>query len=270
MHPNSTTAPAWLTAGETEDEVHGRLKTGKEAEVFVVERRTLDGSRHALLAHKRYRPTSVRKGELEAGGFTRAHGFVHDRQYREGRRFRNGRNRRAAEPRDRPRPDAAGRPVARAGLASLTTFEAGVTVPFPVERTDDGLLMQLLGDARTVARAWSTPGWTRASSWPRSTSCRKTSAGSTRAGLVHADLSPYNALWWDERLWLIDFPQSVDLVHNPHGFDLLHHDVTTMCTWFTRRGLPVDAEHLFAELLAEASSRPRPLMEQPGLPCGDA
>ncbi len=97
MHPNSTTAPAWLTAGETEDEVHGRLKTGKEAEVFVVERRTLDGSRRALLAHKRYRPTSVRKGELEAGGFTRARGFVHDRQYREGRRFRNSRDRRAAE-----------------------------------------------------------------------------------------------------------------------------------------------------------------------------
>jgi RIO kinase 1 len=72
------------------------------------------------------------------------------------------------------------------------------------------------------------------------------------AGIVHADLSPYNVLWWDERLWFIDFPQAVDLVANPHGFELLHHDVTTMCTWFTRRGLACDADALYAELLATA------------------
>jgi RIO kinase 1 len=74
----------------------------------------------------------------------------------------------------------------------------------------------------------------------------------TQAGIVHADLSPYNVLWWRDRLWVIDFPQAVDLVGNPHGFDLLHHDVVTMCTWFTRQGLDVDAEALYAELLTIA------------------
>jgi RIO kinase 1 len=74
----------------------------------------------------------------------------------------------------------------------------------------------------------------------------------TQAGVVHADLSPYNVLWWRDRLWFIDFPQAVDLVGNPHGFDLLHHDVTTMCTWFTRRGLTCDAESLYADLIATA------------------
>jgi len=47
---------------------------------------------------------------------------------------------------------------------------------------------------------------------------------------------------------IIDFPQAVDLVLNPHGFDLLHHDVTTMCTWFTRQGIDCDAESLYAEI----------------------
>ncbi len=128
-----------------------------------------------------------------------------------------------------------------------------MTVPFPVERTDDGLLMQLLGDAWTVAPRLVDARLDARQLVAALDQLRDDLGRLTRAGLVHADLSPYNALWWDERLWLIDFPQSVDLVHNPHGFDLLHHDVTTMCTWFTRRGLPVDAEHLFAELLAEAS-----------------
>jgi RIO kinase 1 len=59
-------------------------------------------------------------------------------------------------------------------------------------------------------------------------------------------------LWWRDRIWLIDFPQAVDLFTNPHGFDLLHHDVTTMCAWFARHGVTTDAEAVFASLLAEA------------------
>lgn len=74
----------------------------------------------------------------------------------------------------------------------------------------------------------------------------------TRASLVHADLSPFNVLWWEDRMWLIDFPQAVDLVSNPHGFDLLHHDVTTMCAWFARQGVDTDPEEVFASLLVEA------------------
>jgi hypothetical protein len=64
-HEPERAAPAWLTDGGTEDEVLGLLKTGKEAEVFIVERRSLDGEHTALLAHKRYRPMKVGKGELE-------------------------------------------------------------------------------------------------------------------------------------------------------------------------------------------------------------
>jgi len=74
----------------------------------------------------------------------------------------------------------------------------------------------------------------------------------TRTGTVHADLSPYNLLWWRDRLWMIDFPQAVDLLQNPHGFELLHHDVITMTTWFSRKGVPCDGEALYADLLAEA------------------
>src|SRR4029077_18998012 len=57
------------------------------------------------------------------------------------------------------------------------------------------------------------------------------------AGYAHADLSAYNALWWNERLWLIDFPQAVDLVQSPHGFDLLHRDALNVATWFASKGI---------------------------------
>ena len=88
----------WLIAEpEPYDEYDlGPLKTGKEAEVFLVERVAADG-RSCLLAHKRYRPRTVAyKGELQALGFQRAANFVNDRAYRDGRSIGNSRDRRAA------------------------------------------------------------------------------------------------------------------------------------------------------------------------------
>jgi RIO kinase 1 len=71
-------------------------------------------------------------------------------------------------------------------------------------------------------------------------------------GLAHGDLSPYNILAAGERLVIIDLPQVVDLVANPQGSEFLHRDCHNVCTWFARRGLEVDEDALFAELLASA------------------
>ena len=69
MHPFAP-EPAWLVPEPYDDIVLGPLKSGKEAEIFVVER--VGGGRSCLLAHKRYRPRLAGKGELEALGFQRS------------------------------------------------------------------------------------------------------------------------------------------------------------------------------------------------------
>lgn len=51
---------------------------------------------------------------------------------------------------------------------------------------------------------------------------------------------------------IIEVPQLVDLVANPNALDFLHRDCVNTATWFTPRGLPVDPEELFADLLADA------------------
>ena len=71
-------------------------------------------------------------------------------------------------------------------------------------------------------------------------------------GFVHGDLSAYNILAAGERLVIIDLPQVVDLVGNPTGFDFLLRDCTNVCTWFRSRGLAVDENELFADLLSHA------------------
>jgi len=254
QHDPERAAPAWLTEGGTEDEVLGLLKTGKEAEVFIVERRTLDGDRSALLVHKRYRPSKVtHKGELEELGFTRARTFTNDVLYHEGRRLRYSRDQRAVERMtDYGKHLLAERWPGQELEALQAAHDAGVTVPYPVEFTGDGMLMQLIGDAVGAAPRLVNARLTVDELAAAYVQLLDELSALTRASLVHADLSPFNVLWWEDRMWLIDFPQSVDLVNNPHGFDMLHHDVTTMCTWFARRGIDTDGEAVFASLLAEA------------------
>ena len=131
-------------------------------------------------------------------------------------------------------------------------WDAGAAVPYPVEGTEDGVVMEYIGDreaaAPRLAQARLAPG-DAASAWGQ---LHASLAALTSAGLVHGDLSAYNLLWWRERLVLIDLPQAVEFVTNPHATDLLHRDVENVAAWFDRNGVPVDVEATFAELLALA------------------
>src|SRR5690606_20587707 len=92
-----STTPEWLVVEPDDETDLGVLRSGKEAQINVIERTGADG-RTCLLARKRYLPRNVtHKGQLEAMGVQRSSSFVHDVQYREGRQFRKTRDRRAVE-----------------------------------------------------------------------------------------------------------------------------------------------------------------------------
>jgi RIO kinase 1 len=130
-------------------------------------------------------------------------------------------------------------------------WRAGASVPYPVELTDDGVLMEFIGDAQSAAPRLAVAGL-----GPDALrSAREQLLASLRrlvtAQVVHADLSVYNLLWWEGRLVLIDFPQAIDATTNPAGPELLHRDLENVGTWFGRRGIPIDVEAVFAELVVE-------------------
>ncbi len=251
--PGLRPPPAWLPTGDVEDAVLGSLKTGKEAEVFVVERRSLDDGRSCLLAHKRYRPVTASRGELEAKGFSRARTFVDDTVYHEGRRFRRTRDRRAVtKMTDHGKKLLGDRWVGHELDTMRTLWDAGAAVPYPVELYDDGMLMELIGDAEQAAPRLVNARLSPSELFSAFDQLSENLRILTAASVVHGDLSPYNVLWWRGHISIIDLPQSTDLLLNPNGFDLLHRDVTRMCEWFQRRSFDCDPESLFAELLAAA------------------
>jgi RIO kinase 1 len=246
--------PEWLITDDVDyvERDLGRLKSGKEAEVFVIERTYEDQS--VLLAHKRYRPRTVtHKGELEGLGFQRGNQFMNDLAYRDGRKFAKSRDQRAAERMTKyGKKLLTGRWTGHELEMMQHAWRAGVNIPYPVGARDDGLLMQFLGDAEGAA-----PRLAEARLGP--TEIRSARAQLVDnltllvgAGFVHADLSAFNLLWWDEKLWFIDFPQAVDVTTNPHAFEYLHRDVANVCNWFGRHGEPIETDELYAELIAIA------------------
>lgn len=245
------TSPSWLRAEPYTDHPLGTLKTGKEAEVFLVERRYAKAG-PVILVHKRYRPRRPVRGQLQAEGFTRATQFRHTSTYHAGWLF-SSRERRAVETHTAHGRQLIERRWPLQELAMLErAWQAGASVPYPVEGTEDGVLMEYIGDRERAAPRLVHAGLSRSeleSAWEQlHDSLRALTAG----GLVHADLSPYNLLWWERRLVVIDLPQAVEFATNERAPDLLHRDLENVGGWFARRGLSVDVEATFVELLALA------------------
>ncbi|EWM16470.1 serine protein kinase RIO [Kutzneria sp. 744] len=237
--------PDWLiTEAAAVDHELGPVKTGKEADVFLL-RRSLPGSgRSTLLAAKRYRSNEHRMFHRDAG-------------YLEGRRLRKSREMRAIATRTTFGRNLIAEQWAVAEFAALSRlWTVGAPVPYPVQRTGTELLLEFLGDADGAAAprlAQLRPvGAELRELWYQLVEALRSMAS---MGLAHGDLSAYNLLVHDGRLMLIDLPQVVDVVANPRGPEFLARDVRNVTSWFAGKGLPVElanAEGLIGELLAEA------------------
>ncbi len=253
--PAGRPEPPWLIPAPFTDTDLGVLKTGKEAQINLIERRSATSGEEntsCLLAKKHYLPRQVKtKGELEALGVQRASTFRNDVAYREGRQFRRTRERRAIE-----RMSTYGKRLLQDRWTShehdvmVELWAGGLCVPYPVGFSENVFLMEYVGDAQGAAPHLAGARLDRTDLEEAFAQLVEGLATIGAAGWAHGDLSAFNLLWWDNRLWFIDFPQAVDLAANPQGLNFLHRDVVNVCAWFTRRGLEVDPEETFAELLA--------------------
>jgi RIO kinase 1 len=231
-------APSWLvTALSALDTPLGGLKSGKEADVGLLERAVPDGPA-CLLAVKTYRTAEHRMFHRDAG-------------YQEGRRVRRSRESRAMAKRTAfGRELMAGQWAAAEFDALCTLWTAGARVPYPVQILGSELMMQFIGTDDGVA----APRLAGHDADPASfTDLWHDLVGSLEVlaahGLAHGDLSPYNVLVDTDGCVLIDLPQVVDIIGNPQGRTFLQRDCRNIAEFFARRGVEAaDAELLSTRL----------------------
>ncbi|MES2093257.1 MAG: RIO1 family regulatory kinase/ATPase [Actinomycetota bacterium] len=225
--------PDWVVVGAGAfDTELGIVKSGKEADVFLIERAVPGSARSSILAAKRYRGP-------ETSDFHRS------AQYREGRGMRRSRDTRAVA-----RGSAYGRSVAAGAWAYAefealcTMYERGIAVPYPVQVLGTELLMEFIGDGMTAAPRLAQVRASAAQLAEYFAQVRRIVLGFAGAGTAHGDLSPYNLLVHHERVVAIDLPQLVEVVSNPNGMGLLQRDCVNLCDWFVRQGFECDADEL--------------------------
>lgn len=208
------------------------VKSGKEATVYCCQAAPHTGQR--WFAAKVYREHRS---------------FRNDTVYQDGRVILSSRIRRAVQ-----KKTAIGR-EARSALwidhefQTLTRLHAaGADVPQPFARAPSAILMEYLGEPGVPAPLLQNVRLERREAWRLFDRLVENLQLLLSCDLIHGDLSPFNILYHDGRLKIIDFPQAVDPRFNPHAWELLSRDVDNVCRYFHRQGVRTDAERLASDL----------------------
>ena len=199
------------------DDVLSRLKSGKEASVYVV---TSNGQVRCAKVYK----------EAEHRGFHKL------AQYQEGRKTRGSRDARAKGKHGRH-----GRKVQEAEWknaevdALYRLAGVGVRVPMPLGVFDGVLLMELVLDehghpAPRINEIEMSPE--QALRWHAF--MIEQIVKMLCAGLIHGDLSEYNVLVDANGPVIIDLPQAVNAASNNNAFSMFERDVNNMRETFGR------------------------------------
>jgi len=197
-----------LLADGVIDEVVARLKSGKEADVWLVRH---DGQ---VVAAKVYRARHARS-------------FKHDAVYREGRQVRNSRTQRAMDRGSRfGRAAADDAWKAKEADALYRLHAVGLHVPRPVLFYEGVLLMDLVVDVhgRPAPRLVDVPLRPEQAAHLYAV-LRSQVVGMLACDLIHGDLSPYNVLLGANGPVVIDFPQVVGAAHNSQAETFLLRDL---------------------------------------------
>jgi RIO kinase 1 len=207
---------------------------GKEATVFRC--RAAESTGRDFFAAKVYRPMERRN-------------FRNDTVYQQGRVILNHRTKRAYEKgTDFGKKAQQGMWVGAEYETQSALFEAGADVPEPIKCNGNAILMEWLGDDSAAAVQLRHARIDSRDAPPLFETLMANIELMLRNNVVHSDLSPFNILYHEGGVKLIDFPQAIDPRMNRAAFDLLRRDVENVCNYFSKLGVRSDPYRIASRL----------------------
>ncbi len=133
--------------------------------------------------------------------------------------------------------------------------EADINVPRPITYMRNVILMEFIGEDEIPAPTLSTLG-TSLKEFVDVEKFFEDLVDNVRklyrnAELVHADLSEYNVMLFEDEPWLIDMGQSV-LIDHPLAMSYLDRDLRNLLRFFSKFGIKRDLEELKVFVMGES------------------
>jgi RIO kinase 1 len=215
------------------DELIAGIKTGKEASVY------LGRNSRGLVAVKVYTDLRVRS-------------FKHDEAYRSGRRIGDARMEKAIDQGSQKGLDAHQILWVQEEFRQMQHLrEYGVRVPQAIAVSGLALVMEFIGDEDgNPAPRISDLKMDREEAEAAFQQAVQNLRMIVKSGRVHGDYSTFNILWHEEEAVVIDFPQVMELKHNPNAYAFLKRDIHSLCKSFGKQGIHVDEIKVFREVRA--------------------
>src|SRR5262245_6496596 len=240
-------------------DVLGQVKGGKEASVY---RCAADHGADRILAAARGTDKHDGKAELLAAKVYRPRMF---RNLRNDHVYRQGRTILTADGRPVKKTDhrimrAIGKKTAFGAQVQHTSwlmheyttmerlYRAGAAVPLPIAFADNAILMGYYGDERRAAPTLNEVRLSAGEAAPLFREVLRNIELLLQHNLIHGDLSAYNILYWQGRVVIIDFPQITDLRSNSNADAILRRDITRVCEYFARQGVPSEPAAIMDDL----------------------
>ena len=205
-----------------------RLKSGKEATVFCCQGGPAVESE--LVGAKIYRPNRS---------------FKNDAIYQEGRVVLDARARRAVAKKSRfGKAVKSEQWIGHEYDILQTLYEAGADVPRPIKQEGNAILMEYFGDEEGPAPMLRDVRLTPEEAPHLFKQLVDNVQTLLACNYIHGDLSPYNILYWQDALVIIDFPQAIDARQNRHARELLFRDLENVYRYFARFGVSANPRRI--------------------------
>ena len=215
------------------DELIAGIKTGKEASVF------LGKNSEGFVAVKMYTDLRVRS-------------FKRDESYREGRFIGDSRIGKAIEQGSQKGLNAHQVLWVQEEFRQMNyLYEHHIRVPKAIAVRGISLIMEFIGDEDgNPAPRISDLKLEKEEAEEAFRQSVENLKRTVRAGRVHGDYSTFNILWHEGQAVVIDFPQVMEIKHNPNAQAFLTRDVQSLCKSFRKQGIHADEGHVLREVRA--------------------
>ena len=140
----------------------------------------------------------------------------------------------------------------------VTLHAAGADTPQPFGRGNNAILMEYIGDPDMPAPTLNTVELPRPEARQLFERVLQNIEIMLANQRVHGDLSAYNILYWQGDITLIDFPQVIDPEINRSAYRIFERDLSRICEYFARQGVPSQPRRLAASLWQKYGHRLHP------------